>query len=43
MKNERLNEGSEPSPESAQEHSTADDLKFIRSVVEKTHTEIDPE
>jgi len=43
MENEHLNGGPEPSPKSAEEHSTTDDLKFMRSVVEKSYRKVKPE
>ena len=43
MESEHLNEGPEPSPKSTEEHSTADDLKFMRSVVEKMSQQIKPD
>ena len=42
MEKDNLKKEPEPGPESAQEHSSIDDLKFMRSVIEKTHREIDP-
>ena len=42
MKNEHLNGGPEPSLKSAQEHRTADNLKFMRSVIEKTNRAFPP-
>lgn len=42
MENEHLNKGPEPSPKSTEEHSTADDLKFVRTVMEKTCRQIKP-
>ncbi len=44
MKRENLPEESKPKQREVGEHNiAADDLKFMRSVVEKTHKEIDPE
>jgi len=43
MKNEHLNEKPEPSPRGAEEHSTADNLRFVRSVVEKTYKQVNPD
>jgi hypothetical protein len=43
MENEHLNGGPESSPKSAEERSTTDDLKFVRSVIEKTYKEVVPD
>jgi hypothetical protein len=43
MENEHLNRGPEPSPKSAEGHGTADDLRFMRSVVEKTYRQVRPD
>ncbi len=43
MRNEHLNRETEPSPKRADDHSAADDLKVMRSAVEKTYKEVRPD
>ena len=42
MENEHLNGEPGPSPKKAEEHSTADDLKFMRSAIENTYRQVKP-
>ena len=43
MENEHVNAAPQPSPENAQEHNTIDDLRFVRSAIEKTYREVRPD
>jgi hypothetical protein len=43
MENEHLNRGPKPGPKGDEERSTADDLRFMRSVVEKTYRQVRPD
>ncbi len=43
MKKEYLPEEPKPKPKDAEEHSTTDDLKFVRSAIEKTYKQVNPD